>query len=630
MRAWWGIMKILLIQPTLDRTNNAADLKALDDNDNTLISIGLYSIAALLLDNGYDVSLINQTTTPWDESINEIQSLKPDLIGITCLSHNRHAIMQLVDTLKQMMPATKIALGGIHATSLYNLILRKHTSVDYIAIGEAETSFMELVQRLEEGKSTSGIKGIVQRKDGVNYSEKSDLLPAGSDGGSFADFDWIGHANPIMNLGRLSIPAKYFKYSVVSTARGCPFNCAFCSSPQIWGRSVRNRPIGHVMEELDLLKNKQGVDVIYFKDETFTMNKRRVIELCKAMIDAKLDIVWTCDTRTDCLNKEILYWMRKAGCYYVSVGIESGSEAMLKVIDKKTNIDKIKKGAAMVRESGILMRFYIIANLPGETTEDRQASINIIDACKPHYVSISLLQLSPCTKLYRQYCEQNKRDDNIWFEDKRLWIPYSEKCGWKDTEVGLKLMSYHLEYHDKQLFPYTENELREIQKKYSDCFGPNWELAVHLYTNKKFADAIPYLEISLNMWPDYRKGQIALGICLLNVSRAQEASDIFLNLRNKSGNNVLVWLMSGNAYLALGKYSRADRCYKKVLELQPDNVEAFNKLAGSLESQGKHKDALDIYRKLLRISPGNPLAVNNMARVIMTLREQALSKKQIH
>lgn len=615
-------MKILLVQPPLDCSDNAQELKALDDNDNTSISMGLYSLAAVLLENGYEVSLLNQTTTPWMEAIREIQQYQPDILGITCLSHNRHTVMKLADTIKELIPLAKITLGGIHASSLFHLILRKHPSVDYIAIGEAETSFLELVNRINKGESTSGIKGIVQRKSGVDYAKSTAPIPLGGTCNPYEDFDWAGPADPIMDLGKLPIPAKYFKYSIVSTARGCPFNCTFCSSPQIWGRDVRNRPIEHVMEELTLLRNKHGIDTIFFKDETFTMSKKRVIELCKAMVDANLNLVWTCDTRVDCLSEETLYWMRKAGCYYMSVGIESGSEAMLALIDKKTNLGKIKKGTAMARRYGFWLRYYIIANLPGESQQDRQASIDIIEECKPHYVSLSLLKLSPRTELYRQFCNKNNQDDNIWFDDQRSWIPYSEEGEWNSSEAGKKLLSYKYQSDKSQLFAYTEEELRDIQSRLNDCFGSNFELAMHLMQKNKFADAIHYFQLASDIYPDYLRCRIALGICLLNVKRTEEARDLFNQLNTKVSDNPLIWFMLGNANFELHEHHEAETCYRQVLIIQPNHVEACSQLASVLESLNKYEEALAVFQKLLELAPGNPLAGRSMVRIYKIMKQQ--------
>lgn len=619
-------MRVLLVQPPLDSTDNARELKALDDNDNTLISVGLYSIATVLMENGHEVSLINQTTTPWSDAIREILQYRPDLIGITCLSHNRHAIMKLADAVKERMPSAKIALGGIHASTLFSLILQRHPSIDYIAIGEAETSFLELVTRLDKGESTAGIKGIVQRKSGADARKPIIPISAGGSCDAYANLDWAGPADPIMELGRLPIPAKYFKYSVISTARGCPFNCTFCSSPQIWGRNVRYRPIEHVMEELSLLRHKHGMETVFFKDETFTMNKKRVIQLCKAMVEAKLNMVWTCDTRVDCLDEEALYWMRKAGCYYMSVGVESGSEAMLAQIDKKTNLAKIKNGTMLARKHGFWLRYYIIANLPGETNQDRQASIDIIEECKPHYVSVSLLKLSPGTEIYRRYCKENNRDDTIWFDEKRFWIPYSEEESWNSSDVGKNLLSYKFRSDKSQLFAYTEAELRDIQSRLSDCFGPNLELAMHLMQQNSFAEAIRYFQLALDIYPDYTKGRISLGICLLNLNRLTEAKALFGELGEKAGDNPIVWFMLGNTQLRLEAYREAETCYRKALALQPDYVEAWGQLGNVLESLGRYEEALAAFKKILALVPGEPQAGKSMIRVFKAMKQQRVSQ----
>jgi tetratricopeptide (TPR) repeat protein len=344
------------------------------------------------------------------------------------------------------------------------------------------------------------------------------------------------------------------------------------------------------------------------------------------MVDARLNLVWTCDTRVDCLNEETLYWMRKAGCYYMSVGIESGSEAMLALIDKKTNIAKIKKGAAMARRYGFWTRFYIIANLPGETTQDRQASIDIIEECKPNYVSVSLLKLSPRTELYRRFCKENNKDDNIWFDDPRFWIPYSEEESWNSSDVGKNLLSYKSRSEKSQLFAYTEAELRDIQSRLSDCFGPNLELAMYLMQQNRFAEAMRYFQISLDIYPDYTKGRISLGICLLNLNRLTEAKTLFSILGEKAGDNSLVWFMLGNTQLRLEAYREAEACYRKALTLNPDYVEAWGQLGNVLESLGRYDEALTAFKKILTLVPGEPQAGRSMIRILKAMKQQRVSQ----
>lgn len=607
-------MRVLLIQPPLAQTDSASDLHALVDQDNTQISMGLYSLTALLLDHHYDVSLVNLTTTPWREALRRIQQYQPDLVGITSLSHDRHPVMALVDAIKGCLPDTKIILGGIHASQLFSLILRRHPSVDFVAIGEAETSFLELVQRLDAGESPTGIRGIVQRKPGVDYDNWR--RPTSADAGCchpFADFDWAGYAETITDLGTLPIAAKYFKYKILATARGCPFRCTFCNSPQVWGQKVRNRPVAHVMEELKLLREKHGVEVVNFKDETFTLNRKRVIEMCQAMIDADLQMTWTCDTRVDCLDEEKLYWLRKAGCGYLSVGVESGSEEMLLEIDKKTSIKRVRECTALARKFGMMVRFYMIANMPGETDVHRQASIDVIEQCRPHFVATSLLQLAPGTALYRRYLRENGKDDSIWFEDPRRFIPYSDEGVWKRSAVGRKLLSFN--QPARPLFPYTEQELRDCQAQHSNFFLPNVELAGHLARAGKFAEAASFYEQALEIWPNYMEARLHYCSCLVDAGRGPEAVEQLTRLTESHGEKPVVWLRLGLVHRKLGKADQAERCFRKVLASQPNHIEALNQLAHSLEDQSRYTEAHGMFHSLLFLAPNYVPATRGLARV---------------
>ena len=602
----------------------------MDDGFTCKISMGLEAIGAMLLDNGLEASIFNLAMTPWDDALRQIEEYHPDLIGITSMTHDRFAVMKLVDILKERIRDAKIALGGVHVSCVFDLTLRKHASVDYIAIGEGENSFLELVRRLEAGESTYGIKGIVQRKPGFDYDKpRKPVVPVdGACEGPYADFDWVGAADTVKDLGELAIPSKYYKYENVSTARGCPFNCSFCNSAQVWGRKVRYRPVPHVIEELTYLRDKHQVKRISFKDETFTMHRKRVIEICKAMDDTQMQLLWTCDTRVDCIDEQRLYWLRKAGCIYVSLGVESGSERLLNEINKKTNLTQAKEAAELCRKYGLLVRFYMMLGLPSETEEDREASVKLVEDCKPHYVSPCILGILPGTDAFERYCKEFNTDNNIWFEDTRYMIPYYDDKSWEKTPASKKLLAYGARDAESGYTglnsSYTEDELLEIQSRIGDCFTTNYDVAKIQFSNHKYTRALANYQRALEIWPDHTKARVESAICLLYTNGAENPGDVFSRLIQEcdkgAGNEPELWFNLGDvAQKLLNSYSQAEYCFRKVLELHPIHVQTMNILGSMLERQLKHTDALDIYKNVLALSPYNEHAVRGMVRIYKTL-----------
>ena len=413
-------MNVTLVSPPITRTENVARLRELDDHDNTCLSIGLYTLGAILKEQGHTVRLLNQALSPWSGAIDEIAAGQPEVVGVACMTRYRNVVGEMVQAIRTRLPNTKIVLGGVHASILYNQILERWPGVDFIAVGEADRSFPELIRRLEADHEPWGIPGIAARR---------------GDG----SVDWSGPAEPIADLGTLPIPARHYAYDIISTARGCPFNCTFCCSASVWGRHVRTRPVAHVIEEMELLRRQHNIRQVHFKDETFTLNRSRVKEICQAMLDAKLGMWWTCDTRVDCMDEERLYWMRKAGCHYISLGIESGSPRLLKSINKKTSPDKIREATELARSFGFYVRYYLIGGLPGEETEDLEATLRLVQDARPHFVAMNTLTLTPGAAVCDQYYERTGRDESIWFESGPMQILNDPHQNWRETAAGKAL-----------------------------------------------------------------------------------------------------------------------------------------------------------------------------------------------
>ena len=220
-------------------------------------------------------------------------------------------------------------------------------------------------------------------------------------------------AESVRDLDELPIPAKYFQYQHVSSARGCAWKCAFCGSPKFWGNKVRLRSPEHFVQELALLYEK-GINFFYFCDDTFTIKKDRVIEICKRIIGKGLDISWYAISRVDCVDEDVLHWMRKAGCIQISYGIESGSEKIREILCKKLTTDQVRRAFKMTTSYGILSRAYFIYGSPGETWETIRESIDLIMEIRPLSVIFYILDLFPGTALYEDIKEHTNLTNDMW------------------------------------------------------------------------------------------------------------------------------------------------------------------------------------------------------------------------
>jgi radical SAM superfamily enzyme YgiQ (UPF0313 family) len=220
-------------------------------------------------------------------------------------------------------------------------------------------------------------------------------------------------AAPITPLDDLPDPARYFTYQHLSLTRGCAGNCSFCGSPRFWGRHVRFHSADYFVEQIQRLYQK-GIHFFYFSDDTFTVNKKRVIEVCKKIIEKELDITWNAISRVDYINEEILLWMRKAGCIQISYGVESGSEKIRNFLQKKITADNILKAFTLTQRYGIMARAYFIYGCPAESWQTIQETIDLIDRIKPLSTVFYILDIFPGTRLYEDFKHRLKHTDDVW------------------------------------------------------------------------------------------------------------------------------------------------------------------------------------------------------------------------
>jgi len=322
----------------------------------------------------YKATLADLSHPIWQEIKDKISGYAPDFVGITMLTANYAAARNIARITKDIDNRIKTVVGGTHPTLDPEGTLTV-AEFDYVIRGEGEFTFLELVGGLGEAQ----IKGLSFRRDGgVVHNEKRPF---------------------IQNLDELPFPERnnflnettYLELGYVVTGRGCPYSCSYCASPRLWYREVRFRSAENVIAELEYLKTHYHSSFIHFADDTFSMNKERAKEICRQIIDRKLGIKWVCDTRVDCLDEELIRLMKTAGCIRVKIGVESGSDRILKKVRKGITTDKVRKAVALIKEAGLPLTAYLMVGFPGETDEDLRQTIDFAKELNADYYSLSIL-----------------------------------------------------------------------------------------------------------------------------------------------------------------------------------------------------------------------------------------------
>lgn len=361
------------------------------------VPIGTYAVAASLIEAGCEVRVFD-----WhgkrgfeDDMEAELKAFSPDVAGFTVLQANRFGALEIAELAKRVVPEVKVAFGGVSATALWEFFLTHYPQVDAIVLGEGDTTMPELVQTWMDGGDLSTVAGIARR---------------GADGPQCT-----APRAPVADLDSLPIPARWFAYNHLALTRGCPGHCTFCGSPAFWGPKVRFRSATHFVDEIQLLA-KQGITHLYVSDDTFTLDKKRVIAVCREIIERGLDVEWQAISRVNTVDAEVLSWMRRAGCIQVSFGVESGDTAIRDFLNKNIREDDVVRAFALCHAEGILARAYFIYGCPGESEATVDATLDLIDRIRPLVAHFFILSIFPGTALYERYKEMSGATDAMWLE----------------------------------------------------------------------------------------------------------------------------------------------------------------------------------------------------------------------
>ena len=357
--------------------------------------IDLAIAGALLEEKGYEIRImdINALKIPIEEAIKQSKGF--DKIFIASASLDRwqcphidiDSFLLTVVEFRKSFPKSKIFVFGPHCTMRPKEMLEK-TKADALIIGEPELAIVDLCEKNDLSK----VKGIAYKKNSkIIFTERRQL----SDLSKFPV-----PAFHLLPMEKYSYEIMGDHFSIVETARGCPFQCIFCAKEVMYGNKYRIKPIELVEKELDTLINDFHVKNIYFMDLEFTVNKKHAEAICDLIIRKNYKTNWTCQTRIDTVDESILKKMKKAECKSIHFGVESGSDRILELTKKKITKDRIRKGIELTRRTGIETVCFMMVGLPEETEEEMRQTIEFAKELNPDYVSFNVASPYPGTEFY--------------------------------------------------------------------------------------------------------------------------------------------------------------------------------------------------------------------------------------
>lgn len=576
-------MKILLVYPHfIDNRINEEDVSA--------IPMGLYYVGATLRANGYAVDILNGYAlgSAPHRIYQVLGDKRPDVVGFSILHANRWGGIDIARMVKKVNPESAVVFGGVGATFLWNHFLTHFPEIDYVVRGEGEQSFLELIRFLEkgEGNTPTHIDGLAFRRTGKPFATKD--------------------REPVANLDSLPMPADHFTFQHLSLTRGCPAGCTFCGSPAFWKRRVRFHSADYFVTQMARLREK-GVTFFFVSDDTFTLKRERVIEICRQIIERRLSIVWAAISRVDCVDEEMLGWMRRAGCTQISYGVESGSPKIRKLYHKHISEADICRAFDLTVRHGMMARAYFIYGAPGESDRTIDESLALLRRIRPLSAIFYILDLFPGTALYEDYKRRTGASDDIWMDRVEDMLYFETDEGLSKKAVlgfGRRLREGYFArlpefagqlelVDDPDLYPLHADFLSRLALTFS-----HGEYATNPLIKGNLETAVMLFKKSLGYHPDHRAFW-GLGLVYQHLRRFDEAVAILRRGIGHYQQSTDLHMALANSLMRLNRYPEA----RESLETFPDHPRTVEQLIRCCRFMGDREGEKTWTRRLKRLQP---------------------------
>jgi len=370
--------KIIFLNPPL----SLGDLyNELGEAGSELPPLGLATLAAVTRDAGYETKVIDALALKLnkDKTVKKILDEDPDYLGITSTTMSIFTVEQIAKEIKAKKPKMEIILGGPHLTAVPQETMKRFPVFEIGAIGESEETILELLDALDKNKDLNKVHGLILNQKGkITLTEKR---------------------KPIMDLDKLPFPAwdllpnlvksyqpaadtlHRYPATLLITSRGCTGQCVFCDR-SVFGNLCRSYSADYVIEMIKKLQNDYGIKELFIEDDNFLLFKTRLKEICNRIIDEKIDITWSCLGRVDNIQPEMLKLMKKAGCWQINFGCESGSQKILDILNKGVKKEQIEKAIKMTKDAGMDVKGLFMLGNFGETKETIEETLKFIKKIK--------------------------------------------------------------------------------------------------------------------------------------------------------------------------------------------------------------------------------------------------------
>jgi anaerobic magnesium-protoporphyrin IX monomethyl ester cyclase len=370
--------------------------------------LGMGYLISSVKQAGYaDVELLDMGVVGHDLSYAAgfINKYDPDICGISLYSTNVFLAYELISAIKENNSRRITVVGGPHATAMPERTMEECGGIDYLVAGEGEVTIVELLQALFNGGEIGKIRGILYRKYGETIKTPPRPLIQDLDSVQFPDREAFKKYKYAYDPVVKSTPV-----APVITGRGCPYDCAFCSSKAVWGRSFRRRSPENLVEELCVLRRRYNVREIDFVDDLFVLNRDWLERFYECLEKEKLDITWRCLARPDKVNESDFRKLRKHGCHMVKFGVESGNDSILRSINKGFTTRDVINANDAAKKAGLNVQNFFIFGHREDNMETARQTLEFAKKLNSDVVSFFVLVPFPGTHNYEFLPENEKYD----------------------------------------------------------------------------------------------------------------------------------------------------------------------------------------------------------------------------